>query len=88
MPWRTKGVHCHDLRYTGNTLAASSVANTREPMQRMGHSSVRAALIHQHLTGGRDQVIADHVDQLIKNERNDSEAPGALPPDKIDRSGA
>ena len=39
-------VHFHDLRHTGNTLASSTGASTRELMTRMGHSSTRAALIH------------------------------------------
>ncbi|MFF4652023.1 tyrosine-type recombinase/integrase [Streptomyces sp. NPDC001380] len=60
------GVHFHDLRYTGNTLAASSGASTRELMQRMGHSSTRAALVYQHLLAGRDEEIAAHVDGLIR----------------------
>lgn len=61
-----KDVHFHDLRHTGNSLAATGGATTRELMSRMGHSTVRAALIYQHLVGGRDRQIADHVDQQIK----------------------
>jgi integrase len=38
-------VHFHDLRHTGNTLAANTGASIRELMTRMGHSSTRAALI-------------------------------------------
>ena len=53
------GVHFHDLRHAGNTLAALSGANLRELMARMGHSTTRAALIHQHRAAGRDQLIAD-----------------------------
>ncbi len=44
------GFHFHDLRHTGNTLAAASGASTRELMHRMGHASMRAALIYQHAT--------------------------------------
>ncbi|MFJ8232439.1 tyrosine-type recombinase/integrase [Streptomyces sp. NPDC094448] len=62
-------VHFHDLRHTGNTLAATGGATTRELMQRMGHSSVRAALIYQHLVNGRDQAIAAHVDEQIRKAR-------------------
>lgn len=62
-------VHFHDLRHTGNTLAATGGATTRELMQRMGHSSVRAALIYQHLVNGRDHAIAAHVDEQIKRVR-------------------
>jgi integrase len=40
------GFHFHDLRHTGNNLAAASGASTRELMHRMGHGSMRAALIY------------------------------------------
>lgn len=59
------GFHFHDLRHTGNHLAAASGASTRELMHRMGHSSVRAALIYQHATSGRDREIADAMDRRI-----------------------
>jgi integrase len=39
------GVHFHDLRHTGNTLTADAGANLRELMERMGHTSTRAALV-------------------------------------------
>ncbi|MFB7238111.1 tyrosine-type recombinase/integrase [Streptomyces sp. NPDC056269] len=64
-----RDVHFHDLRHTGNTLAATGGATTRELMQRMGHSSVRAALIYQHLVNGRDHAIAAHVDEQIRKVR-------------------
>ena len=41
-----EGFRFHDLRHTGNTLAASSGASTRELMHRIGHASMRAALIY------------------------------------------
>ncbi|HEX5566842.1 MAG TPA: tyrosine-type recombinase/integrase [Streptomyces sp.] len=62
-------VHFHDLRHTGNTLAATGGATTRELMHRMGHSSVRAALIYQHLVNGRDCEIADYVDGQIRKAK-------------------
>ncbi|HEY5358960.1 MAG TPA: site-specific integrase [Streptosporangiaceae bacterium] len=40
--------HFHDLRHTGNNLTAESGAPLRELMDRMGHSSTRAALIYLH----------------------------------------
>ncbi len=70
------GVHFHDLRHTGNTLAATGGATTRELMHRMGHSTVRAAMIYQHLVGGRDEVIADHVDQQILKAKGPATQPG------------
>jgi hypothetical protein len=57
--------HFHDLRHTGNTLAASSGASTRELMHRMGHASMRAALIYQHATSERDREIASAMDRRI-----------------------
>jgi integrase len=52
------GVHFHDLRHTGGTLAAATGASLKEPMARLGHSSTRAALIYQHATRHRGQAIA------------------------------
>ncbi len=43
-----EGVHLHDLRHTGNQLSADAGANLREMMERMGHDSMRAALIYLH----------------------------------------
>jgi integrase len=43
-----EGLHVHDLRHTGNHLAASSGVGLRDLMARMGHDSERAALIYQH----------------------------------------
>ncbi|WP_406344540.1 tyrosine-type recombinase/integrase [Streptomyces sp. NBC_00648] len=64
-----KGLHFHDLRHTGNTLAASTGASTRELMARMGHSTARAALIYQHASADRDRLIADAVSDLVKKGR-------------------
>ncbi|MFE0625770.1 tyrosine-type recombinase/integrase [Streptomyces sp. NPDC058864] len=64
-----KGLHFHDLRHTGNTLAASTGASTKELMTRMGHSSPRAALIYQHASAQRERVIADAVSALIESAR-------------------
>jgi integrase len=60
--------HFHDLRHTGNTLAAASGASTRELMHRMGHGSMRAALIYQHATSDRDREIASALDLRIQPE--------------------
>lgn len=56
-----KGFRFHDLRHTGNHLAAAAGASTRELMYRMGHGSTRAALIYQHATSERDLEIAQEV---------------------------
>jgi integrase len=59
------GFRFHDLRHSGNTLAAATGASTRELMARMGHSSPRAALIYQHATRERDQAIATALGELL-----------------------
>ncbi|GGV12527.1 tyrosine-type recombinase/integrase [Streptomyces griseoflavus] len=64
-----KALHFHDLRHTGNTLAASTGASTRELMARMGHSTARAALIYQHASAERDRLIADAVSGLVDRGR-------------------
>lgn len=63
------GFHFHDLRHTGNHLAAQTGASTRELMQRMGHSTMRAALIYQHATDSRSRVLADRLDALVREQR-------------------
>lgn len=55
----------HDLRHTGNTLAASTGASTKELMARLGHSSPRAALIYQHASRERDFAIAQALNDTI-----------------------
>jgi integrase len=62
------GFHFHDLRHTGNTLAATTGASTRELMHRMGHSTVRAALVYQHATDERDREIAAEMDKRISKQ--------------------
>ncbi len=69
-------LHFHDLRHTGNTLASTAGASTRELMTRMGHSSSRAALIYQHMTSDRDRAIADRLGAMIRG--GGGVAPGSL----------
>jgi integrase len=60
------GVHFHDLRHTGGTLAAATGASLKELMARLGHSSTRAAMIYQHATRDRDQAIAHALGALAR----------------------
>jgi integrase len=64
------GLHFHDLRHTGNTVAAATGASTKELMARMGHASARAALIYQHATQDRDVAIASALSELITARRS------------------
>ena len=55
-------LHFHDLRHTGNHLAAQVPGTTvRDLMQRMGHDNERAAMIYLHATQGADRRIADSL---------------------------
>lgn len=63
------GFHFHDLRHTGNTLAATTGASTRELMARMGHASMRAAVLYQHATSDRDRQIAVALSELAQQRR-------------------
>jgi hypothetical protein len=38
-------------------------------MQRMGHSTVRAAMIYQHATDARSRLLADRLDELVRTQR-------------------
>lgn len=67
------GFRFHDLRHTGDTLAASTGASTRELMARLGHSSPRAALIYKHATAERDQTIANAISRLVTKAGSEKE---------------
>ncbi|HEY0935564.1 MAG TPA: tyrosine-type recombinase/integrase, partial [Trebonia sp.] len=71
------GVHFHDLRHTGNTLTADAGANLRELMERMGHSSTRAALVYLHSTSDRQRTIADAVGTAAKAALRQAKTPKA-----------
>ncbi len=63
------GLHFHDLRHCGGTLAAATGASLKELMARLGHSSSRAAMIYQHATRDRDQAIAKALGGLMQQVR-------------------
>ena len=69
------GLHFHDLRHTGNTLAAGAGASTKDLMARMGHDSVEAALIYQHATSEADRAVADKLNDRLMRERGDNDEP-------------
>jgi integrase len=66
------GLHFHDLRHTGNHFAAATHASLRDLMNRMGHDSMRAALIYQHNTRGADEAIAAAVDAQVRTTQGRS----------------
>jgi integrase len=79
-------LHFHDLRHSGNTLAASAGATLRELMDRMGHDSERAAMIYLHGSDARQHEIADSLSKLAREElKRGSKGTGRQPSRK--RSG-
>lgn len=61
-------IHVHDLRHTGNTYAAESGASLAELMNRMGHSSIRAAQVYLHARRERDREIASTLGKMAERE--------------------
>lgn len=59
------GLHFHDLRHTGNTLAAPG-ASLADLKARMGHDSARAAMTYQHAAAAADRAIAAALDRQIE----------------------
>ena len=70
------GLHFHDLRHTGNTLAAQDGVSLADLKARMGHDSVRAAMIYQHAAAEADQKIANMLDQRMREARDDARDQG------------
>ena len=68
------GVRLHDLRHT---LAARSGVSTRDLMARMGHDSVRAALIYQHATSEADARIAAALNDELASQAGGEQSAGA-----------
>lgn len=54
----------HDLRHTGQTLAAATGASLADLKRRLGHSSTAAALRYMHAVEGRDAEIASALSTL------------------------
>ncbi|MEU8104613.1 site-specific integrase [Nonomuraea muscovyensis] len=76
------GLHFHDLRHTGNMLAAQSGAGLKDLMARMGHDNVRTAMIYQHAVRGADRAITDAIDRHINrtDDEGDNGSAGVLAP--------
>jgi integrase len=66
-------LHFHDLRHTGNMIAAESGAGLKDLMARMGHDNIRAAMIYQHAVRGADKAITDAIDKHISGQDDEGE---------------
>lgn len=58
------GFRFHDLRHTGQTLAAATGATTKDLMRRLGHASPAASYRYLHAVDGRDAEIASALSEL------------------------
>ena len=54
----------HDLRHTGQTMAASTGATIKDLMRRLGHASPAASYRYLHALDGRDDEIASALSEL------------------------
>jgi integrase len=54
----------HDLRHTGQTLAASTGATQKDLMRRLGRASPAASNRYLHAVEGRDAEIARALSEL------------------------
>jgi len=63
-------IHFHDLRHTGNVLAANAGAGLRELMDRLGHSTTRAALVYLHGSDEQQRAVAEALSQLTTDALN------------------
>jgi integrase len=57
----------HDLRHTGQTLAAQAGATMADLMKRLGHASMAAAKRYLHAVDGRDAEIAKALSELASH---------------------
>jgi acyl dehydratase len=62
------GVTFHDVRHTGNTLAARSGVSTRDLRARVGRHSVRAAIICQHATTDANARVAVALEAALAGD--------------------
>jgi integrase len=58
----------HDLRHTGATLAYRAGASVPEVQARLGHSTMRAAMIYAHTVDDSDRVIAERLDAMFSGD--------------------
>ncbi|ABM10309.1 tyrosine-type recombinase/integrase [Paenarthrobacter aurescens] len=61
------GFRFHDLRHTGQTLAAATGATLADLMKRLGHSSPAAAMRYLHTVNGRDEAIAEALSVIAEH---------------------
>ena len=67
-------LHVHDLRHTGKRPVPERAPHPGELMNRMGHSSTRAARINLYAREERERQLAATLDKMARRELNASAA--------------
>lgn len=62
-------VRFHDLRHFGGTMAALTGATLREIQDRLGHTTVEAAMRYQAMAAGRADLMAERLSALAAAPR-------------------
>ncbi|WP_026874745.1 site-specific integrase [Jiangella gansuensis] len=65
----------HDLRHTGQSLAAAAGATLADLKKRLGHSSTAAANRYLHALDGRDAEVAKALSDLARRAASSEDAP-------------
>lgn len=82
-----ENLHFHDLRHTGNMIAARSGVGLKDLMARMGHDNIRAAMIYLHEASGADKMITEAINKHLyghdlAHDQDDEDPPGLPIPAK------
>jgi integrase len=59
-------IRIHDMRHFAGSQTAR-VANLVETQARLGHSTVKASMLYQHMVSGRDREVAAALSELAQN---------------------
>jgi integrase len=62
-----QGITPHALRHLGATPATRAGATLAEVQARLGHSTVRAAMLYQHAVDTRQADIADALSAMAES---------------------
>ncbi|MCV7313727.1 site-specific integrase [Mycobacterium paraffinicum] len=74
-----KDLRFHDLRHTGQVLAAATGATLAELMQRLGHRSPQAAMRYAHAAQNADARIAIELSKLVNPDPDTPRAASGKP---------
>lgn len=77
------GLSWHDLRHTGATFAYLAGGSVRDVQRRLGHATVRAAMIYAHAADDSDRTLAERLDAAFGPTH--TPPPQSPPPTTVNR---